>query len=120
LNNGFRREIRAEIACAFDTQQFYQSDAGSIDTAFDGANRAAADIRGFFVGKPGSAHQDERLALIRVPTLVASAESDALHRYLDEMHALVPGSRRMLLKELETKAGLAEAARVYGAFLDSP
>jgi hypothetical protein len=35
------------------------------------------------------------------------------------MHALVPGSRRVLLKELETADGLAEAARVYGDFLDA-
>jgi pimeloyl-ACP methyl ester carboxylesterase len=62
----------------------------------------------------------ERLACLHVPTLVASAESDALHRYLDEMHALVAGSRRVLLKELETPAGLAEAARVYDDFLDPP
>lgn len=61
----------------------------------------------------------ERLALIRVPSLVASARSDALHRYLDEMHALVPGSRRLLLDELETPAGLAAAARAYATFLDA-
>ncbi|MBL8702729.1 MAG: alpha/beta fold hydrolase [Alphaproteobacteria bacterium] len=59
----------------------------------------------------------ERLARLAVPTLVASAESDALHRYLDEMHALVKSSRRVLLRELETPAGLAEASRAYGAFL---
>lgn len=62
----------------------------------------------------------ERLALLRVNTLVASAESDSLHRYLDEMHGLVAGSRRVLMKELESPAGLTEAGRVYGAFLGAP
>lgn len=61
-----------------------------------------------------------RLPLLRVPTLVASARSDSLHRYLDEMHALVTGSRRLLFDELETPAGLAAAARAYGEYLDAP
>jgi pimeloyl-ACP methyl ester carboxylesterase len=60
----------------------------------------------------------DRLPLIRVPTLVASAELDPLHRYLDEMHRLVPASQRALTKEVETPQGLAKAARAYSAFLD--
>jgi hypothetical protein len=32
----------------------------------------------------------------------------------------VPGSQRALMKEMETPPGLAEAARVYAAFLDHP
>jgi pimeloyl-ACP methyl ester carboxylesterase len=60
----------------------------------------------------------DRLPLIRTPTLVSSAELDPLHRYLDEMHLLVPRSRRASMKEMETPPGLAEAARVYSAFLD--
>jgi hypothetical protein len=48
---------------------------------------------------------------------VASAELDPLHRYLDEMHRLVPASQRVLTKEVQTPQGLAEAARAYSAFL---
>jgi hypothetical protein len=62
----------------------------------------------------------ERLPLLRVKTLVASARSDELHRYLDEMHALVPQSEKLLLGELESDSGIAAAARAYSAFLDSP
>jgi pimeloyl-ACP methyl ester carboxylesterase len=60
----------------------------------------------------------DRLQLIRTTTLVASAQCDPLNRYLDEMHRLVAGSRRALLTEMETQEGLAEAAHVYGEFLD--
>lgn len=62
----------------------------------------------------------ERLARVAVPTLVASARSDALHRYLDETHALVRGSRRIMFDELETPEGLALAARAYEEFLGPP
>ncbi len=62
----------------------------------------------------------ERLARVTVPTLVASARSDALHRYLDEMHSLVRGSSRIMFEELETPEGLALAAQAYEAFLGAP
>ena len=61
-----------------------------------------------------------RLALVGVPTLVASARSDALHRYLDEMQALVRGSRMEMFEELETPEGMSRAARAYEAFLGAP
>lgn len=62
----------------------------------------------------------ERLTLIRVPTLVTSARSDSLIRYLDEMHRLVPGAARAEVDEMESEAGLAQAARLYDEFLDRP
>ena len=62
----------------------------------------------------------DRLALLRARTLVASARSDALHRYLDEMHSLVAGSQLLSLAELESGAGLDEAAIAYTRFLDAP
>ncbi len=60
----------------------------------------------------------DRLAQVRVPTLVASAVSDPLSRYLDEMQRLVAGSERALFATLDTPDGIAEAARAYMAFLD--
>ena len=62
----------------------------------------------------------DRLALVRAQTLVASARSDALHRYLDGMHSLVAGSQLLSLAELESSAGLDEAAIAYAKFLDAP
>ena len=60
----------------------------------------------------------ERLALLRTKTLVASARSDALHRYLEEMHRLVAGSQHQSFTELESSEGLDQAARAYAQFLD--
>lgn len=58
-----------------------------------------------------------RLPLISVPTLVSSNERDPLMVHLDELHALVPGSVREIVGDLETDEGAATSAAVYARFL---
>src|SRR4029077_1622903 len=59
------RFVGAEIFSAVDVEQFGQACAGPVDAGLDGADGAAADPGRFLVREPGSAHQDQRLALIR-------------------------------------------------------
>jgi pimeloyl-ACP methyl ester carboxylesterase len=59
-----------------------------------------------------------RLPLVSVPTLVSSNDSDPLAVYLDEVHALVPGSIRKTVGDLETDEGAAVSADIYAQFLN--
>jgi hypothetical protein len=49
---------------ALDREHRRQSVAGAVDPAFDGADSAAADLRGFLIGEPGGTNQDEGFALV--------------------------------------------------------
>jgi pimeloyl-ACP methyl ester carboxylesterase len=58
-----------------------------------------------------------RLPLLSVPTLISSSPSDPLMRYVDEIAALVPCSRVMIVGNTETDDGAAVAAAAYRQFL---
>jgi hypothetical protein len=47
-----------KIVCTLDREYFRKATAGAIDPTLDGADRTAADLRGFLVGKSGGADQD--------------------------------------------------------------
>ncbi|MDR0810482.1 MAG: alpha/beta hydrolase [Gemmobacter sp.] len=61
----------------------------------------------------------DRLPLVSVPTMVSSNERDPLKRYLDELHALVKGSVKAMVGDLETDGGAIAAAEIYEPFLAS-
>tara|TARA_Y100001934_G_scaffold281182_1_gene390054 strand:+ start:4620 stop:4868 length:249 start_codon:yes stop_codon:yes gene_type:complete len=61
----------------------------------------------------------ERLPMIKVPTLIACAESDQLFPMLDETAALVPNATKAPLPSRKDGAGYDEAARIFCEFLDS-
>jgi len=61
----------------------------------------------------------ERLPMVSVPTLVSSNDDDPLAVYLDELHALVPGSVRKTVGDLETEKGATTSASIYAQFLAS-
>src|SRR5215211_1796482 len=52
------------VAAALPINGLGEPHAGAIDPALDGAQRAAADLGRFLIGKAGRAHQDEGLPLI--------------------------------------------------------
>jgi hypothetical protein len=56
-NGGLSRRtgfvIRSEMTGALDREDRRQSAAGAVDPAFDGADIAPADSRGFLIGEPG-------------------------------------------------------------------
>src|ERR1700722_12037597 len=56
--------VRAKIVGAVDIQQRAELRAGAVDAALDGADRAAADRRGVFIGEAGGAYQDQRFTLV--------------------------------------------------------
>ena len=56
--------VGAEIVGAIDIEQRREFRAGAVDAALDGADRAAADRRGVFVGEAGGADQDQRFTLV--------------------------------------------------------
>lgn len=62
----------------------------------------------------------ERLPMIRVPTLVCCDPHDMLFPALDQITALVPGCVRAPVGTGGDASGLAETARVIGAFLGIP
>lgn len=59
----------------------------------------------------------EKLARIRVPTIVSSNNRDPLIRYIDELHTLVKGSTKIITGDIETPEGAAIAATAYRYFL---
>ena len=60
-----------------------------------------------------------RLKLLSVPTLISSSPSDPLIAYVDEVAALVPGSRIAIVGDTETDDGAQSAAAAYRPFLDT-
>jgi pimeloyl-ACP methyl ester carboxylesterase len=57
-----------------------------------------------------------RLPLLSVPALISSSPSDPLIAYVDEIAALVPGSRVAIVGDPETEEGAAIAAAAYQGF----
>jgi pimeloyl-ACP methyl ester carboxylesterase len=60
----------------------------------------------------------ERLPLVGVPTLVSCSADDMLMPFLEDVAALVPGSRLERLESRETVAGYDSAAVIFASFLD--
>src|SRR3954468_607153 len=58
------RLVGPEILGAIDIEQRRELRARPVDATLDGADRAAADRRGVFIGEARSADQDQRLALV--------------------------------------------------------
>jgi hypothetical protein len=50
--------IGAEIIGTLDREDFCEPAAGAVDPTLDGADGAAADLSGFFVGEAGGADED--------------------------------------------------------------
>lgn len=63
---------------------------------------------------------DKRAALaqVSVRTLVSSNPRDPLMVHLDELHARVRGSQRMVVGDLETEDGAKVSAELYATFLN--
>src|ERR1700726_3292150 len=56
--------VGAEILGAIDIEQRRELRARPVDAALDGADRAAADVRGILIGEAGGPDQNQRLALV--------------------------------------------------------
>src|SRR5271155_161443 len=63
-DHGANGVVGAEIFGAIDIEQRAEFRSRAVDAALDGADRAAADRRGIFIGEAGGANQDQRLALV--------------------------------------------------------
>src|SRR6266851_390605 len=63
-DHGANRFIGTEIFGAIDIEQSAEFRSCTVDAAFDGADRAAADCRGVLIGEAGGAHQNQRFALV--------------------------------------------------------
>jgi hypothetical protein len=46
-----RRAVGAEVVGVVDVEQVGEPGAGAVDAAFDGADRALANLSGFFIGE---------------------------------------------------------------------
>lgn len=62
--------------------------------------------------------KEERLPLVRVPTLLACAKTDMLLPYLDPVSALMPGAVKCITPGLATEAASVETIGRMNAFLD--
>src|SRR5882672_9342793 len=63
-DHGANRLVGTEILGAIDIEQGREFRPRAVDAALDGADRAAADRRGVFIGKAGGADQDQGFALV--------------------------------------------------------
>jgi hypothetical protein len=65
LQRGHGHAIRAEILDLLDSEEFGEADAGAVDAALHGADRAAHDRGCLLIGEALCADQQQRLALVR-------------------------------------------------------
>ncbi len=62
--------------------------------------------------------KEQRLPLLRVPTLVTCATSDMLYAYFDRVCALMPQAQSAATRGLGTDDALAETAKLFERFLN--
>jgi hypothetical protein len=64
-NDRLGGRVRPELARRRHAEHFGQFHSGAIDTALDGANRAARDVGRFLIGEARCSDQNQGLALVR-------------------------------------------------------
>ncbi len=62
--------------------------------------------------------KEDRLPLVRVPTLLVCAETDMLLAYLDRVAALMPGARRVTMPGFADEASARRSTALMAGFLD--
>lgn len=65
-----------------------------------------------------SYRKEEKLPLVKVPTLIACARSDMLFEYFERVCALLPSAAHVATQGVGSEAAVLDTARIFQAFLD--